>query len=292
VPRPVKAALLALGIVTLLALVALAANGGHPTGDGRASNREVPESLQDGLVTLIAIVYVITILFVIYVLVRYRQDWVARKSHWLRNFLILIVVLTIVVPVGYRAIREGGLRAKAKQAQQQRQQQQQNRRRLPAEKPLKPIPGRTAEFNWPLALALGGLLVIGGVLVIVRRRPIPPRPEGLSLAEELSLVAAESIEDLRRERDPRKAVIAAYANMERALAAHGLPRRGAEAPFEYLARILRELEVREDAVRALTQLFEYAKFSTHEIDTGMKEQAIAAFAAIRDDLQTDEAVAA
>jgi hypothetical protein len=291
VPRPVKAALLALGIVTLLALVALAANGGHPTGDGRASNREVPASLQDGLVTLIAIVYVITILFVIYVLVRYRQDWVARKSHWLRNFLILIVFLSIVVPVGYRAIREEGLRAKAKQAQQQRQQQQ-NGRRLPAEKPPKPIPGRTAEFNWSLALAVGGLLVIGGVLLIVRRRPIPPRPEGLSLAEELSLVAAESIEDLRRERDPRKAVIAAYANMERALAAHGLPRRGAEAPFEYLARILRELEVREDAVRALTQLFEYAKFSTHEIDTGMKEQAIAAFAAIRDDLQTDEAVAA
>jgi hypothetical protein len=287
----VKVGLLALGIVSLLALVALAANGGHPTGDGRASNREVPASLQDGLVTLIAIVYVITILFVIYVLVRYRQDWVARKSHWLRNFLILIVFLSIVVPVGYRAIREEGLRAKAKQAQQQRQQQQ-NGRRLPAEKPPKPIPGRTAEFNWSLALAVGGLLVIGGVLLIVRRRPIPPRPEGLSLAEELSLVAAESIEDLRRERDPRKAVIAAYANMERALAAHGLPRRGAEAPFEYLARILRELEVREDAVRALTQLFEYAKFSTHEIDTGMKEQAIAAFAAIRDDLQADEAVAA
>jgi multisubunit Na+/H+ antiporter MnhG subunit len=277
--------------VTLLALVALAANGGHPTGDGRASNREVPASLQDGLVTLIAIVYVITILFVIYVLVRYRQDWVERKSHWLRNFLILILFLSIVVPVGYRAIVEGGLRAKAKQAQQQRQQQQNGRRR-PAAKPPKPIPGRTAEFNWSLALALGGLLVIGGVLVIVRRRPRPPRPDGLSLAEELSLVAAESIEDLRRERDPRRAVIAAYANMERALAAHGLPRRGAEAPFEYLARILRELEVREDAVRALTQLFEYAKFSTHEIDTGMKEEAIAAFAAIRDDLQTDEAVAA
>jgi hypothetical protein len=287
----VRAALLALGIVTLLALVALAANGGHPTVDGRASNREVPASLQDGLVTLIAIVYVITILFVIYALVRYRQDWVERKSHWLRNFLILILFLSIVVPVGYRAIREEGLRAKAKQAQQQRQQQQNGRRR-PAEKPPKPIPGRTAEFNWSLALAVGGLLVIGGVLVIVRRRPRPPRPDGLSLAEELSLVAAESIEDLRRERDPRKAVIAAYANMERALAAHGLPRRGAEAPFEYLARILRELEVREDAVRALTQLFEYAKFSTHEIDTGMKEQAIAAFAAIRDDLQTDEAVAA
>jgi hypothetical protein len=288
----VKAALLALGIVMLLAVVALAANGGHPTGDGRASNREVPASLQDGLVTLIAIVYVLTVLFVIYVLVRYRQDWVARKSHWLRNFIILIVVLSILVPVGYRAIVEGGLRARAQQAQQQQREQQQNRARRPADQPPKPIPARPAEFNWPVALAMGGLLVVGAVLLIARRRPLPPRPDGLSLAEELSLVAAESIDDLRRERDPRKAVIAAYANMERALAAHGLPRRRAEAPFEYLARILRELEVREDAVRALTQLFEYAKFSTHEIDAGMREEAIAAFGAIRDDLQTDEEVAA
>jgi hypothetical protein len=287
----VKAALLALGIVSLLAVVALAANGGHPTGDGRASNREVPASLQDGLVTLIAIVYVITIAFVIYVLVRHRQDWKARNSHWLRNFFIVLVVMSILVPFGYRALTDGGLRAKAQRAQQQ-QRAQQNRRTRPADKRPKPIPARTADFNWSLAFAVGGLLVIGGVFLIVRRRPLPPRPDGLSLAEELSLVAAESIEDLRRERDPRKAVIAAYANMERALAAHGLPRRGAEAPFEYLARILRELEVREDAVRALTQLFEYAKFSTHEIDTAMKEEAIAAFAAIRDDLQTEEAVAA
>jgi hypothetical protein len=291
VPRPVKTALLALGIVSLLAVVALAANGGHPTGDGRASNREVPASLQDSLVTLIAIVYAVTILFVIYVLVRYRQDWVARKSHWLRNFFIVLVFLAILVPIGYRALVEGGLRAKAKQVQQQRQQQQQSDRRRRADEPPKPVPGRTADFNWALALSLGGLLVVGGVLLIVRRRPLPPRPDGLSLAEELSLVAAESIDDLRRERDPRKAVIAAYANMERVLATHGLPRRRAEAPFEYLARILRELEVREHAVRALTQLFEYAKFSTHEIDTGMKEEAIAAFAAIRDDLQTDEAAA-
>jgi len=45
-------------------------------------------------------------------------------------------------------------------------------------------------------------------------------------------------------------------------------------------------------VRTLTDLFEYAKFSPHEIDDAMKEDAIAALLAIRDDLQRQEALAA
>jgi hypothetical protein len=80
--------------------------------------------------------------------------------------------------------------------------------------------------------------------------------------------------------------------MERMLGAHGHARRRAEAPFEYLARILRELNVRESSVRSLTRLFEYAKFSRHEIDAGMKEEAITALLAVRDDLRSEERAAA
>ncbi len=287
-----RAALLALGIVSLLALVALAARGGHPNGHGRASDREVPASLQDSLVTLIAIVYVLIVVGLIYAFLRYRGDWVPPRSRWLLNFLMMLVLMAVIVPLGYQVIVHHGLSEKAKKAQQQSLQQANARRRALGKLP-RPIPGgRPAEFNWSLALAVGGLLVIGGAVLVLRRRPLPPAAHGLSVAEELSLVAAASIDDLRREPDARKAVIAAYANMERVLAAHGLPRRRAEAPFEYLARVLRQLEVREDAVRGLTELFERAKFSTHEIDTVMKEEAIAAFAALRDDLRADEPVAA
>lgn len=80
--------------------------------------------------------------------------------------------------------------------------------------------------------------------------------------------------------------------MERALDAHGLPRRPADAPLEYLARILRELEVRESAVGTLTRLFEYAKFSRHEIGTEMKDEAIAALVTVRADLVAEERAAA
>ncbi len=106
----------------------------------------------------------------------------------------------------------------------------------------------------------------------------------LTLAQELSELMDETLDDLRNEADPRKAVIAAYARMERILAAHGLPRRPAEAPLEYLSRVLLDLEVSAPAVRRLTRLFERAKFSQHDIDASMKEQAIDALVSIRDDL--------
>jgi Domain of unknown function (DUF4129) len=80
-------------------------------------------------------------------------------------------------------------------------------------------------------------------------------------------------------------VIAAYARMERILDRHGFPRFRAEAPLEYLSRVLRELRVRSEAVLALTELFERAKFSLHEIDLDMKEEAIEALIAVRDDLR-------
>ena len=101
----------------------------------------------------------------------------------------------------------------------------------------------------------------------------------------------ESLDDLRAEPDPRRAVIAAYARLERVLAAHRLPRRPAEAPLEYLGRMLAELSVSPEAARRLTDLFERAKFSQHAVGTEMKEEAIAALETVRDDLLAARALA-
>jgi hypothetical protein len=292
IPRPVQAAALALVVLTLLGVVTLAASGGHPNGHGRTSDRQVPTSIQDALVTLLAIAYVLTLAGIVYWFFRHRGEWQPRKrSNWIRNFFLVLILMAVIVPVGYRALSDKGLKERAQKAQQQQRAQNAARQRARNQRP-KPLPGRTAEFNWWIAGGVGGLLLLGGVWLVVRRRPLEPLPAGESVADALSEVAAASIEDLRREGDPRRAVIAAYANMERALAEHGLPRRRAEAPFEYLTRILRQLEVSESSVRRLTELFEYAKFSTHEIDVGMKEQAIEAFVALRDELRSGEAVAA
>ena len=80
--------------------------------------------------------------------------------------------------------------------------------------------------------------------------------------------------------------------MERILSSHGLARATAEVPYEYLVRVLGLLQVRERPVRSLTELFEYAKFSEHEIDRTMKDDAIESLIMIREDLQLTRELAA
>ena len=112
--------------------------------------------------------------------------------------------------------------------------------------------------------------------------------EQKALAEAIAAVLDDTLDDLRAEKDPRKAVIAAYARLERVLAAHGHARSPAEAPGEYLNRILPSLAVEPGSVQRLTDLFTRAKFSTHEVDAGMKEDAIDALSTARDELRAAE----
>jgi hypothetical protein len=74
--------------------------------------------------------------------------------------------------------------------------------------------------------------------------------------------------------------------MEAVLARNGLKRRPSETPLEYLRRILLGLTARTDAVTQLTQLFEQAKFSRHDVDDAMKQRAIDSLRVIRDDLRS------
>jgi hypothetical protein len=90
-----------------------------------------------------------------------------------------------------------------------------------------------------------------------------------------------SLEALRREPDPRRAVIAAYAAMERALSGAGLGRHRSEAPMEYVRRVLTEQTRAPDEVRTVTDLFQVAKFSQHPVDEGMRTGAIDALEHIR-----------
>ena len=117
-----------------------------------------------------------------------------------------------------------------------------------------------------------------------RRAGRAPR-ERAEIVDELVAEIGDAIDDLEAEPDARRAVIAAYARMEAALGRHGVRRRPSETPYEYLARVLLELEVPDAAVRALTDAFERAKFSPHEIDARGKRSAIGALVAVRDGLR-------
>jgi hypothetical protein len=151
-----------------------------------------------------------------------------------------------------------------------------------------PQPGteRRLHFRWEAGALVFALIVVAAVaIVLLRRRPPAAEEHEESLPEALGAAFDESLDDLRSEPDARRAVIAAYARAESVLARHGLPRRPAETPLEYLGRVLSELRVRAAAVLELTELFERAKFSVHRIDSGMKDDAIAALVAVREDLR-------
>jgi hypothetical protein len=148
---------------------------------------------------------------------------------------------------------------------------------------------RDARIRWNEVVIV--LIIVGGIGAYA----VLSRPQRRALRtvrrSRRALAAAldESLDDLRSDPDVRRAIIAAYARMERALAYAGLPRAPAEAPYEYLERSLVELDTSSDGARRLTDLFERAKFSHHEPAESMRDEAIDALVAVRDELRRPEA---
>ena len=146
-------------------------------------------------------------------------------------------------------------------------------------------------FKWSVALAIGGVILIASVPLSraylrerKRRRERAARAP-ISQREQLAAEFTFVIEDLIDEPDPRRAIVAAYARMEKVFAREGLKRRPSETSGEYLRRIVLELTSRSTAVERLTTLFEQAKFSRGEIGSAQKDEAIAALREIKTDLE-------
>ncbi len=145
--------------------------------------------------------------------------------------------------------------------------------------------GYEPEFTWIPLLVIGSLVVFGVAIAMIVARRRQPLSQDEIIARELAGALDDSLDALRAEPDPRKAVIAAYARLERVLGAHQLERFESETPSEYLTRILEDLDVERGSVRRLTDLFTEAKFSHHTVDAAMKEEAIEALTTVRDELR-------
>ena len=137
-----------------------------------------------------------------------------------------------------------------------------------------------------IGVVLGALLVAAAALVLIVRTK--PRAEAAANGvpdEPPAAVVAAALDALGAETDPRRAVIAAYATMERLLARAGSPRRAADAPTEHLARSLVLLGASQEAARRLTDLFQKARFSHHAIDEPVRQAAFEALSQVRHDLE-------
>ncbi len=257
----------------LFALLVLAAVGSaDERWGGGVEERGVPTGLIDYSFTILVLLFV-ALLVVIVDALRDRGNLpkLPERSgvHPLVSFLL---VLAALAAYGALTDRDFGGDSEAAEGGAQQRDGRASSRGGGEEQGI--------EFQWWLAITVGVLLA--GYLLYRRKRRQHARP---TAAEELEAVLTETLDELELDPDPRRAVIQAYVRMESVLAAHGHGRLPHEAPLEYLARVLRDLDVRADAAHALTELFERARFSTHEIDLAMRAEAVASLEAVRDDLR-------
>jgi hypothetical protein len=131
-----------------------------------------------------------------------------------------------------------------------------------------------------MAVGILAFAVVLGVLwLLLRRSPALAEEPASTPAVRAAVEAAISALDSGV--DPRDAVIAAYAAMERTFAAHDLGRWAPEAPREYLRRVLAASAAPTHQAVTITELFEEARFSTHPISESARGRTLAALSAVR-----------
>ena len=278
-------------VTLLLAVVAIAARG-RPLGSGGGGHGGLPLSFWDYVFTTVVILIVPLFVAGLFAAAFIRRQDAKKRSYWqsmLRMFVFyalilgleLLVVRHLHLPRHLRLHQPGEtvtdlLKPGGNQAHHHHH-----------------AVSRSPHFRWDeLAVILGLLLAIAaGVFIAVRRSRNEPRTRPETV-EALAAALDESLDDLRTDPDLRRAIIAAYARMETTLAAAGIPRHPAEAPLEYVERALVSLDASAGAVRKLTELFEWARFSHHEPEPSMRDDAVDALIAVRDELRASELVPA
>ena len=275
-----RTALLAAGLVLGLALVGLAAGERWRGGDGQAEG-SVPVLVIDAMLVVGAMLGAVTmVLFALVYGGTYGSVALERKRRSSTMRVLTSVAIVIIAIFAVVAIRKAwtdrfGNTPGSEAAQVQPGQ--------PSEEGGQPSADRTLDWRF-----VGGAFVVAligsayAARLLMRNAHEPGLPE--DPAEAVAAILDDTLQDLYDERDPRRAVVLTYARMERALAAHGLPRQRSEAPAEYLERALEELSASASSAARLTRLFEWARFSDHPVEPGMKTEAIQALEAVRDEL--------
>lgn len=257
-------------VVALVLLAGLA--GRHPAWSTGAGRRSFVGGASGYVLTVLVLAAAVAIVVAYVRLGRQRRQRLTRSDLRVALALIAGILLALLLARALHHGQSGG-------------------------GPGQPLPAATphggggghgvhwSDARWILVLPLLALLGLAATsFALARRRRMPAPQPAEPVAEAVVAVLDDALDDLGDERDPRRAVIAAYARMEDVLAEHGLGRRPAETPYEYLARVLTDLRASERSARRLTELFERAKFSTHEVSERMRLDAIGCLTRLRSEV--------
>ncbi|QUR66703.1 DUF4129 domain-containing protein [Mycobacterium spongiae] len=145
------------------------------------------------------------------------------------------------------------------------------------------------------------LMFVASALIVSRRRRVsasgplgddladpearPTRPESLARAAEVGLAEMADLD-----RDPRQAIIACYAAMERELAnVPGVAPQDFDTPSEVLARAVQHRALQADNAIQLVNLFTEARFSRHVMNEGHRTVAVRTLRLVLDELSAGSA---
>jgi hypothetical protein len=285
---PLGVLTLAFVLLALFALVASASRG-HRTPGSSAGIRQPPSGVGDYVFSILAVAVVTGALFLLYLWFSER-DMLAEQRRRQQNkgaykaIGVLMLLALVAALVAHFHLSFGG--ALAKLGHRKPQPSTGQRLKQLAQQKGQPSP---PHFQWlPVLIATGGgMVLLGFIGMRTMRRSRNEVGARLALEQEFAELIDDTLDDLRAEKDSRRAIIAAYARMERLFETYGVPRAPSEAPMEYLGRALPELRASGAALGRLTGLFQWAKFSSHDVDDVMREDAIAALTQVRDELRSN-----
>jgi hypothetical protein len=273
----------ATAVVALVAVVAIASGGSTPRG-GIGTHRP-SEGLLDTALSLFVVgigVCAVVVAVMLSFFGRFTPDGAPRRRRSpLQSVIVFVVTMALLALFVRAVVASRGPRIPSL---------------APGESDRGPAgsggtTGYEPEFAlWPV-LGVAALALVAAVAwwLAARGRRSVREPLRATPEEALADVLAATLDDLRAEADPRRAVIGAYARMERAFAASGLPRAPAEAPQEYLERVLGDLSLSRRAAARLAALFAWARFSGHDVRPEMKDEAIETLEQVQQELAAADA---
>jgi hypothetical protein len=144
----------------------------------------------------------------------------------------------------------------------------------------------TSASVWPLiiGMVIAIAIVVALTLPARRKRSARAQPKDRTrLAALLDSLAAGS-DALSAGGEPRAAIIACYAAMERGFAAAGSAPAAADTPAEVLARATRAGLVRPEPAETLTGMFRRARYSAYPMTSADSRVAADALTQLRSDL--------
>ena len=277
-----------IGVVgVLLAVVAWAVTGVH-TGGASGSARTMSPGMSGTLNAVVAAAWgaVVVVLIVMTRRLRRQLDKDAEgleprppKPWWVTMVAWLIVAAVFLIPLLFRNGQDREPQPIATPAT------------APGSDPTNgTVDDQRRPSSWVIVGFVAGATAAGAALAFAARRPArierdrEPLPE---LRRHVVGVVDDSIRNIERDPDPRRAIIRAYARMEAVLARGGIPRRPSDTPLEYIDGALRTLAIPTDPARSLTDLFEIARFSDRPVDISMKRRAIDCLLDIRSALLSE-----